>query len=199
MFSFFAKRALVLNQTPEELVLNNSALAAIRKALVFLLLLILLLDASYLFIADWKFEGTLILVFLTLVFAAVSNLNGCVRVRQYEIEAHAHCFLFHKVKKTQIQDYSYIMVREIIGTSDSYDKNPIPFFEMRFSQQEGVLDENKDMCLHDVHIYERDLSKVTCMLKSLQHITKLNVAFYKKNDVAIDADINRLEALYQQS
>lgn len=199
MFSFFAKRAFVLSQTPEELVLNNSALDAIRKALVFLLLLTLLLDASYLFIADWNGEGTLILACLTFVFGAASNLNGCIRVRQYEIEKHANCLLFHKVKKIKIQDYSYIMVREIIGTSDSYDKNPIPFFEMRFSQQKGVLDENKDICLHDVHIYERDLSKVSCMLKSLQHITKLNVVFYKKNDVAIDADINRLEALYQQS
>lgn len=198
MLSFFAKQGLLISQTDNQLVFNNSSLIAVRKVLVFILLLVLGLDAAYLVLGQWSLGATLFLFVLTAIVGAFSNLQGSITISQYEVDENARCFAFNKNKKTKLQAYPYLMIREDLGSSNSYEKDPIPFFELFLTKKEGVLDKKTDFALKNIHVYERDLKQVAQVLKSLQSVTKRPLVFYKKDDAAIDADMNRLQGYYQE-
>lgn len=198
MLSFFAKQGLLISQADNQLVFNNSSLIAVRKVLVFILLLVLGLDAAYLVIGQWSLGATLSLFVLTAIVGAFSNLKGCITISQYEVDENARCFAFNKNKKTKLQAYSYLMIREDLGSSNSHETDPVPFFELFFTKKEGVFDKKTDFALKNIHVYERDLKQVAQVLKSLQSVTKRPLVFCKKNDVAIDADMNRLQGYYQE-
>lgn len=195
---FFAKDALLISQTDKQLVFNDPVLGLFRKVLVFILLLMLALDAAYVFVGQWSLGATLALFIFTVFLGAFSNLKGSIRISQNEVNEQAQCFVFNKNKKTKLHSYPYLMISEDLGSSNSYETNPIPFFNLSFTKKEGVFDSKTDFPLKHLQIYEQDLKQVAQTLKSLQSVTQRPIVFCKKNDPAIDADMNRLEAYYQE-
>lgn len=198
MMGFFAKEALLISQTDKQLVFNDPVLSTFRKILVFILLLMLALDAVYVFLGQWSLGATLALFIFTALLGAFSNLKGCIIISQNEVEERAQCFAFNKSKKTKLHSYSYLMISEDLGSSNSYEANPIPFFNLSFTKKEGVFDSKTDFPLKHLQVYEQDLKQVAHILKSLQSVTQRPIKFCKKNDPVIDADMNRLEVYYQE-
>lgn len=198
LLSLFAKEQTLLHQTDNQLVFENSSLRRLRQLIVFILLLFLALDLVYLFAGTWSLAGTCALAIPSLTLFAFSNLKGRVCLSQNEIENTYQYFLLHKNKTAKLHTFPYMLVREVLNDSISYDKNPTPSFMICFAHSAKSMNEETDICLHNVHLHDKEMGEIAKILAALKAVVKRNPIFYKRNDVAMDADINKLEKHYQE-
>lgn len=198
LFSIFSKKQIIISQSNTKLVFENSSMRIIRQLIIFVLLFFLALDLVYIFAGNWSMAGTSALSIPTLILLAFSNLKGNINISQNEIESQYEYFLFNKNKKISLYAFPYVMVREILDLSSSNNKNPTAFFAICFTQQSGIFNDKIDVCLHNLHLYERELRNIAKIMVALQPVIKREFTFYEYGDIAIDADIKKLKEYYQE-
>lgn len=197
LLSIFTKGKIILSQSNNHLTFENSTIKRIRQLIVFILLLFSALDLVYVFTGTWSTAATFALSTPTLALLFFSNIKGKIRIQKNRIESQYQCFLFNKSKKTSLHLFPHMVIEEVLGSSVSHEKNPIPFFIIYFTKQTKTIDKKEDICLNDIHLYERDLTKIAEVLTALESVVQRRPTFYKHNDIAIDTEINKLEKHYQ--